>query len=443
MNASLPRTSLAPAAVRAALPALVLALAGSSWAQGTYYDSVDDSTPASLRATLHEVIDDHTRLPYTSGSTDTIDVLRLAQQNPTNPNQILDVYRNRAFSKTGGGFNREHTWPKSYGFPDDGPTNSAYTDCHLLWFCDDGYNSDRSNKPFGTCSSTCAEYATDPSGGVGGGTGTYPGNSNWTSGSFTSGTWEVNVIRRGDVARSLLYADVRYEGGTHGTTGFAEPDLILTNNLGLIGSSNTGSNESFGYMGRLAILLDWHDQDPVDDFERNRNDVVAAFQGNRNPFVDHPEWVNCLFRNDCGPDLGGLYCSPSVSNSTGQPATIEARGSALISDADFRLLAGSLPANSLGYFLCSQAPGFVFQPGGSQGNLCLSGSIGRVVGGQVLNSGFFGGFGIDVDLTMLPQPSGDVAVLSGETWHFQAWFRDAVGGQATSNFTDGWVVTFE
>jgi hypothetical protein len=77
------------------------------------------------------------------------------------------------------------------------------------------------------------------------------------------------------------------------------------------------------------------------------------------------------------------------------------------------------------------------------GNLCLSGSIGRVVGGQILNSGFFGGFATDVDLTSLPQPAGAVAVMSGETWHFQAWFRDAIGGQATSNFTDGWQITFQ
>lgn len=420
-----------------------LLAASSAQGQGSYYDTVDTSSEATLRATIHGVIDDHTRFPYTSGSTDTTDILRVAQQDPTNFNSIVDVYRNASYSKTGGAFNREHTWPKSYGFPDDGPTNSAYTDCHLLWFSDSNYNSSRSNKPFGNCSASCTELTTVSTNGAGGGSGSFPGNSNWTAGSFSSGTWQVNSVRRGDIARTMFYADLRYEGGSHGITGFAEPDLRLTDNLGLISASNTGSNESVAYMGRLAALLEWHYADPVDDFERNKNNVVASFQGNRNPFVDHPEWVDCLFAGDCGPGIGDIYCSPSVVNSSGAAAAIEARGSALLADADYRLLASNMPLNTLGYFLCSQSAGFVFQPGGSQGNLCLSGSIGRIVGGQVLNSGFFGGFATDVDLSAMPQPSGSVPVLSGETWHFQAWFRDAVGGQATSNLTDGWVTTFE
>ena len=48
-------------------------------------------------------------------------------------------------------------------------------------------------------------------------------------------------------------------------------------------------------MGLLADLLQWHDEDPVDDRERGRNDVVYSYQGNRNPFIDHPEWVSYVF----------------------------------------------------------------------------------------------------------------------------------------------------
>jgi endonuclease I len=142
--------------------------------------------------------------------------------------------------------------------------------------------------------------------GIGGEPGTgYPGYSNWSEGSSssTTGSWETWIGRRGDVARAQLYMDLRYEGGVHGVTGAAEPDLILTDDAGLISSTPTGDNEDIAYMGELSVLLAWHWQDPPDDLERRRNDVVASYQGNRNPFVDHPEWVHCVFENDCETPL--------------------------------------------------------------------------------------------------------------------------------------------
>ena len=193
-------------------------------------------------------------------------------------------------------------------------------------------------------------------------------------------------------------------------------------------------------MGRLAILLDWHYADPVDAFERNRNDVVASYQGNRNPFVDHPEWVDCLFVGACEP--GAPYCSPAAVNSTGQPATIEGRGSAVIADDDFRLLAFQLPNQAAGYFLCSQTQGFILNPGGSAGNLCLAGNVGRVVGGQIVNSGAGGVASLAIDLTQQPTPTGPVTVTAGESWSFTTWYRDSAGGAPTSNFSDGLEIQF-
>ena len=262
-----------------------------------YYDTVDASDPTSLRVTLHDVIDDHVRYPYTSSATDTWDILELADEDPGNASRILDVYRNASYAKEGGGnsfYNREHTWPKSYGFPNDGSTNYPYTDCHHLMLCDSSYNSSRSNKPYRYCSSQCSEKTTDVNNGQGGGTGVYPGNSNWTDGANESGTWEVWIDRRGDIARALFYMDLRYEGGTHGTTGVTEPDLILTDQTSLI-VADTSSNQSVAYMGYLSELYQWHVEDPVDALEQARNDVVFGFQGNRNPFVDHPEWADCLY----------------------------------------------------------------------------------------------------------------------------------------------------
>ena len=147
-----------------------------------YYDSVDATNSTTLRTSLHAVIDDHLRFPYTSGSTDTWDILNLADEDPNDAGNILDVYRNASYPKISGGvrdYNREHTWPKSYGFPDNTSDNYPYTDCHMLFLCNGSYNSSRSNNPYRNCHAGCAERTTLVNNGEGGGSGTYPGNSNW------------------------------------------------------------------------------------------------------------------------------------------------------------------------------------------------------------------------------------------------------------------------
>lgn len=286
------------------LPFLILWLCSASVLADPppgYYQSVDLSNPAALRSTLHAVIDDHIRFPYTSNGTDTWDILEAADEDPTEPSFILDLYRNASYPKAGGGnsnYTREHTWPNSYGFPNDNSTNYPYTDCHALFLADGGYNSSRGNNPYRTCSAACTEKTTVANHGRGGGSGIYPGNSSWRTGSGPAGIWETWSGRRGDVARALFYMDVRYEGGSHGVTGAAEPDLILTDDLSRIVTSG-GENAAEAYMGELSTLLAWNAQDPVDDLERHRNDVVASFQTNRNPLIDHPEWVTCLYQGIC------------------------------------------------------------------------------------------------------------------------------------------------
>jgi endonuclease I len=273
-----------------------------------YYAGVNVNSSSALRASLHDTIDDHRRFEYSDSATDTWNILGDAQEDPNDPNRILDVYKNASYPNYNGGnndYDREHTWPKSYGFPADGPGNYPYTDCHQLMLADGDYNQDRSNHPFRSCNPSvnpgCVERPTESNNGTGGDPGSgYPGYSNWDHGSFDAGSWETWIGRRGDVARAQLYMDVRYEGGTHGITSFTEPDLILTDDNDLISDSATGYNESVAYMGMLSDLLLWHEQDPVDDDERRRNEVVYSYQGNRNPFVDHPEWVGCVFSGDCG-----------------------------------------------------------------------------------------------------------------------------------------------
>jgi hypothetical protein len=145
---------------------------------------------------------------------------------------------------------------------------------------------------------------------------------------------------------------------------------------------------------------------------------------------------------DVNGGIGTNYCSPAVVNSSGNMGVIRAQGSTQVIDNDLTLVADGLALNAFSYFITSRTQGFTANPGGSQGNICLGGSIGRSVGGVVINSGATGSVAAIADLTAMPQPTGPVAVLPGETWNFQCWFRDSVGGVATSNFTDATSVLF-
>lgn len=144
---------------------------------------------------------------------------------------------------------------------------------------------------------------------------------------------------------------------------------------------------------------------------------------------------------DTRDTVGLNYCQAEL-NSTGAPATIVAAGSDLVSDNDFALTASGLPVNQFGIFVASKTQAFTpGANGSSNGNLCLGGAIGRFVApGQIQSSGASGSFALTVDLTALPQGASTVGALAGETWNFQAWFRDA--GGLGSNFTDGLQVDF-
>ena len=173
-------------------------------------------------------------------------------------------------------------------------------------------------------------------------------------------------------------------------------------------------------------------------------------------FYDAPiagaDWVDLVSTNVGGTGLtlngtafGGIgtnYCSANA-NSTGSIATIDATGSAVITDNDLTLGAANLPPGSFGFFITSQTQGLVTNPAGSQGNLCLVSAVGRYVGpGQIQQANPSGRIELPIDLALVPQPTGFVSVIAGDTWNFQAWHRDAVGGTPTSNFTNGLQVDF-
>lgn len=266
-----------------------------------YYSQVNTSSPEQLRCSLHQTIKGHTIYPYsgTSGpdQQNVWTILEVAQEDPNNPAKIIDVYRNRSYTAvsdragTGSGvtYNREHTWPNSLGFANS--SLAAYTDTHMLWLSDTSQNASRGNKPYANCPSGCTELTTDANNGVGGGSGVYPGNSNWVkTPDGSSGSFEVWNHRKGEMARAMFYMAIRYEGISAEDAHDGDiPDLELTDNRNLIViTSNTAAK---AYMGLLTDLLAWNTQDPPDAEEIARNTVIQSFQGNRNPFVDHPEWA--------------------------------------------------------------------------------------------------------------------------------------------------------
>ncbi|MEM8709594.1 MAG: hypothetical protein AAGG01_01465 [Planctomycetota bacterium] len=141
-------------------------------------------------------------------------------------------------------------------------------------------------------------------------------------------------------------------------------------------------------------------------------------------------------RTDAGNGVGTPYCQ-AADNSTRNAGRLTALGSASVSSGDLELLASGLPVNTFGFFIASRQSGLVVRPGGSSGNLCLSGAIGRYVGpGQIQNTIGTGILRLPIDLASIPSPTGPVAASAGESWYFQAWHRDTIGGSATSNFTE-------
>lgn len=262
-----------------------------------YYSQVNTSSPEQLRCSLHATIKGHTVYPYSGGTQNTWTILEIAQQDPNDPTKLIDLYRNHSYTAvsdragTGSGltYNREHTWPNSLGFANS--SLAAYTDAHMLWLADTSQNASRGNKPYANCTSGCSELTTDATNGVGGGSGTYPGNSNWVkSPDGSTGSFEVWDHRKGEVARAMFYMAIRYEGiAAEQAHDGVIPDLELTDDRSkIVITSNTAAK---AYMGLLADLLTWNTQAPPDAEEVARNDVIQSFQGNRNPFVDHPEWA--------------------------------------------------------------------------------------------------------------------------------------------------------
>ena len=143
-----------------------------------------------------------------------------------------------------------------------------------------------------------------------------------------------------------------------------------------------------------------------------------------------------LIVDDQPPAIGSQFCEANLT-STGQSAWILATSPAVPNFPAVSLTCSDMPTNSFGHFIVSNQSGFVANPGGSQGNLCLQGNVGRFNRpGEVQNSGPDGTFSLSFNWNNLPSPSGTVAGQFGETWFFQTWFRDIGPSSNFSNAVD-------
>ncbi|MCP3916042.1 MAG: hypothetical protein GY711_10840 [bacterium] len=138
--------------------------------------------------------------------------------------------------------------------------------------------------------------------------------------------------------------------------------------------------------------------------------------------------------------IGQPYCTANA-NSTGVPGKLEASGSNSAAAQNVVLMSSCLPLNQFGYYIGSRTQGFIANPGGSQGNLCVLGNQGRYNGpGQVLSSGATGTAMLQVgNLDVPTNPFPGEPILPGDTWNWQMWYRD-IGN--TNNFTNGLSITF-
>ncbi len=243
----------------------------SSTAPANYYSSLNGLSGSTLKQALQDIIANPNVVHgHTYG--DVADILLVSDQNPANGSQIWQMYVEQPRSKIDyqvsssniGVWNREHIFPQSRGGFQDGTFSSSdginiwfpvsandvlagHGDAHHIRAEDGAENSLRGNR----------NYGVDYNGPTG-----------------TQGSW------KGDVARALFYMDVRYNA------------LNVVN--GNVAESPTG------FIGDLATLLQWHQQDPPDDFEMNRNNYIYTWQINRNPFIDRPDLASYIFGSNVG-----------------------------------------------------------------------------------------------------------------------------------------------
>ena len=260
-------------------------------APANYYSTAEGKTGTALKQALHDIIDDHTTISYSQ-----IWNAFVSTDNKGN-NVVWDMYSDGAnytyhytgdqcgtYDSEGDCYNREHSWPKSWFTGDENSVPGR--DLHHI-FPTDGYvNQQRSDNPFGEVATASNTFKN----------GSKLGTCKSSLG-YTGTVYEPIDEYKGDLARALMYMSVRY----------------YTEDSGWNTSAMTNKSEIKSWA--ITMLLNWSDNDPVSAKEIARNNAVYAIQGNRNPFIDNPNYARLIwdpnYTSDCtiavaaSPEEGG------------------------------------------------------------------------------------------------------------------------------------------
>jgi endonuclease I len=279
-----------PAAVRR-LVLLLLALglfAPSGLAAGfdtiAYYAPAWSRTGADLRQELHVVIRNHSRRSYQYLWT------AFERTDHRGESRVWDIYSDAGEGRGGGHdflfgihrdtgrygnhaegecYNREHAFPMAWWGSGRDQQVDLYTDLFHIYPTDKYVNKRRDNHAFGVVKAPVEVFTN----GSRLGPNTYPGSSGTA--------FEPIDAYKGDLARSLFYVAVRYHGLDTAWTPSAPPPM---------------TDGAQPRPWALRMLLEWHDADPVSRKEIDRNDAIHLIQGNRNPFIDYPPFVDGVWR---------------------------------------------------------------------------------------------------------------------------------------------------
>lgn len=295
-----------------------------------YYSPITATDSSGLSAQLQDLMF-ATHKKYTSYDDCKNPTYYYAMEPGSNSSSIMEFYSQSDIGKSWGAgatgtWNREHVWCQSlsgglYG------TSGAGSDLHHLRPVESTLNSTRNNSPYGVI--TTHNSSTEK----------YP-KINSTTYSTHLGGWKTGDVFepidsvKGDVARIVMYLYTHYSTSSGGSTSSNyKGNLQLTS---IMAPSTVAEAKQ--------LLLTWHNADPVDAGEMVRNNYAASIQGNRNPYIDHPEYADIVFGSGKTIssisvttsshrtfDFGGTFVGESVRATYSDSSTADVTSSATFS----------------------------------------------------------------------------------------------------------------